>query len=125
MSWKSSTSSSETTNGLARLVSQFRSSHHCAAHSFANFGIKGTPAIHDAGAVFGFEAPAQTRGHKDRNFKSTALVIVGLAARAADPTGLRAAPTSLRADVAACCHNCGRFVRAIDHGGRRLHCPSH
>jgi hypothetical protein len=23
-------------------VSRFRSSHHCAAHSFANFGIKGT-----------------------------------------------------------------------------------
>jgi len=27
------------------LVSRFRSSHHCAAHSFANFGIKGTLAI--------------------------------------------------------------------------------
>ena len=24
-----------------RLVSRFRSSHHCAAHSFANFGIEG------------------------------------------------------------------------------------
>src|SRR3954470_3559628 len=28
------------------LVSRFRSSHHCAAHSFANFGIKGTLAIY-------------------------------------------------------------------------------
>ena len=25
-----------------------RNSHHCAAHSFANFGIKGTPAIYDS-----------------------------------------------------------------------------
>ena len=58
-SWKSSTSSSETTNGLARLVSRFRSSHHCAAHSFANFGIKGTLAIYDSSAVFGFEVPTQ------------------------------------------------------------------
>ena len=30
------------------LVSLFRSSHHCAAHWFANFGIKGTPAIYDS-----------------------------------------------------------------------------
>ena len=30
-----------------RLVSRFRSSHHCAAHSFANFGIKGTLAIYE------------------------------------------------------------------------------
>src|SRR5436190_13390099 len=41
------------------LVSRFRSSHHCAAHSFANFGIKGTLAIHDSSAVFGFEVPTQ------------------------------------------------------------------
>src|SRR6185437_310603 len=73
MSWKSSTSSSETTNGLATLVSRFRSSHHCAAHSFANFGIKGTLAIYDSSAGFGFEVPTQTRGYNDRNFKSTAL----------------------------------------------------
>src|SRR5580765_2045223 len=73
MSWKSSTSSSETTNGLARLVSRFRSSHHFAAHTFANFGIKGTLAIYDSSAVFGFEVPTQTRGYNDRNFKSTAL----------------------------------------------------
>jgi hypothetical protein len=33
------------------LVSRFRSSHHCAAHSFANFGIKGTLAIYDSSAV--------------------------------------------------------------------------
>ena len=78
MSWKSSTSSSETTNGLARLVSRFRSSHHCAAHSFANFGIKGTLAIYDSSAVFGFEVPTQTRGYNDRNFKSTALAPDGL-----------------------------------------------
>src|SRR4249919_629549 len=56
------------------LVSRFRSSHHCAAHSFANFGIKGTLAIYDSSAVFGFEVPTQTRGYNDRNFKSTALV---------------------------------------------------
>src|SRR3954462_631465 len=55
------------------LVSRFRSSHHCAAHSFANFGIKGTLEIYDSSAVFGFEVPTQTRGHNDRNFKSTAL----------------------------------------------------
>src|SRR4029077_371587 len=57
----------------ADLVSRFRSSHHCAAHLFANFGIKGTPAIYDSSAVFGFEVPTQTRGYNDRNFKSTAL----------------------------------------------------
>src|SRR4051812_46445844 len=51
----------------ARLLSRFRSSHHCAAHSFANFGI------YDSSAVFGFEVPTQTRGYNDRNFKSTAL----------------------------------------------------
>src|SRR3954471_13581477 len=55
------------------LVSRFRSSHHCAAHSFANFGIKGTLAIYDSSAVFGFEVPTRTRGYNDRNFKSTAL----------------------------------------------------
>src|SRR4051794_40764928 len=55
------------------LVTRFRSSHHCAAHSFANFGIKGTLAIYDSSAVFGFEVPTQTRGYNDRNFKSTAL----------------------------------------------------
>src|SRR4051812_23439912 len=55
------------------LVSRFRSAHHCAAHSFANFGIKGTLAIYDSSAVFGFEVPTQTRGYNDRNFKSTAL----------------------------------------------------
>src|SRR3954454_7870735 len=58
------------------LVSRFRSSHHCAAHSFANFGIKGTLAIYDSSAVFGFEVPTQTRGYNDRNFKSTALADV-------------------------------------------------
>src|SRR4029077_17279072 len=57
------------------LVSRFRSSHHCAAQSFANFGIKGTLAIYDSSAVFGFEVPIKTRGHNDRNFKSTALAL--------------------------------------------------
>jgi hypothetical protein len=56
------------------LVSRFRSSHHYAARSLANFGIKGTLAIYDSSAVFGFEVPTQTRGYNDRNFKSTALV---------------------------------------------------
>ena len=59
--------------GNDALVSRFRGSHHCAAHSFANFGIKGTLAIYDSSAVFGFEVPKQTRGYNDRNFKSTAL----------------------------------------------------
>src|SRR5258707_3596517 len=59
--------------GSCYLVSRFRSSHDCAAHSFANFGIKGTLAIYDSSAVFGFEVPTQTRGYDDRNFKSTAL----------------------------------------------------
>jgi hypothetical protein len=54
-------------------VSRFRSSHHYAARSLANFGIKGTPAIYDSSAVFGFEVPTRTRGYNDRNFKSTAL----------------------------------------------------
>src|SRR5690349_10619713 len=57
------------------LVSRFRSSHHCAAHSFANFGIKGTLAINDSSAVFGFEVPTRARGHNNRNFKSTALAL--------------------------------------------------
>src|SRR3979409_2100949 len=55
------------------LVSRFRSSHHYAERSLANFGIKGTLAIYDSSAVFGFEVPTQTRGYNDRNFKSTAL----------------------------------------------------
>src|SRR5215208_2836716 len=59
--------------GFCSLVSRFRSSHHCAAHSFANFGIKGTLEIYDSSAVFGFEVPTQTRGYNDRNFKSIAL----------------------------------------------------
>ena len=54
-------------------MSRFRSSHHYAERSLANFGIKGTLAIYDSSAVFGFEAPTQTRGYNDRNFKSTAL----------------------------------------------------
>src|SRR6187401_633839 len=52
-----------------------------AAHSFANFGIKGTLAIHDSSAVFGFEVPTQTRGYNGRNFKSTALADDGPARR--------------------------------------------
>jgi hypothetical protein len=54
-------------------VSRFRSSHHYAARSLANFGIKGTLAIYDSSAVSGFEVPTQTRGYNDGNFKSTAL----------------------------------------------------
>src|SRR3954466_15507476 len=61
------------TSNPPTLVSRFRSSHHCAAHSFANFGSKGTLTIYDSSAVFGFEVPTQTRGYDDRNFKSTAL----------------------------------------------------
>jgi hypothetical protein len=57
----------------SRLVSRFRSSHHYAARSLANFGIKGTLAIYDSSAVFGFEVPTQPRGYNDRNFKSTVL----------------------------------------------------
>src|SRR3954447_16023184 len=63
--------------GATVLVSRFRSSHHCAAHSLANFGIKGTLAIYDSSAVFGFEVPTQIRGQNDRNFKSTALAQFG------------------------------------------------
>jgi hypothetical protein len=54
-------------------VSRFRSSHHYAARSLANFGIKGTLGLYDSSAVFGFEVPTQARGYNDRNFKSTAL----------------------------------------------------
>src|SRR6476659_9107048 len=57
------------------LVSRFRSSHHYAARSLANFGIKGTLAIYDSSAVFGFEVPTQTRGYNDRNFKFSALSV--------------------------------------------------
>ena len=40
------------------------------------------------------------------------------------PIRVRCGPRSgMRADVAVSCHNCGRFVRAIDHGGGRRHCP--
>jgi hypothetical protein len=42
----------------------------------ANFGTKGTGAIYDSSAVFGFEVPTQTRGYNDRNFKSTALALL-------------------------------------------------
>src|SRR6185312_9474161 len=55
------------------LVSRFQDRSICAACSFANFGIKGTLAIYDSTAVFGFEVPTPTRGYSDRNFKSTAL----------------------------------------------------
>src|SRR6187401_3553269 len=53
----------------SNLVSRFRSSHHYAARSLANFGIKGTLAIYDSSAVFGFEVPTQARGYNDRNFQ--------------------------------------------------------
>ena len=74
-------------------MSRFRSSHHCAAHSFANFGIKGTLAIYDSSAVFGFEVPTQTRGYNDRNFKSTALAsnVLGVDEDEGDATRLLAA----------------------------------
>src|SRR4051812_26337208 len=65
-------------SNTGELVSRFRSSHHYAARWSANFGIKGTLAIYDSRAVFGFEVPTQTRGYNDRNFKSTALAPDGL-----------------------------------------------
>ena len=70
-------------------MSRFRSSHHCAAHSFANFGIKGTLAIHDSSAGFGFEVPKQTRGYNDRNFKSTALDVAGMRQPSRSPALVR------------------------------------
>src|SRR3954463_10718013 len=73
----------------AALVSRFRSSHHYAAHSFANFGIKGTLAIYDSSAGFGFEVPTQTRGYSDRNFKSTALGPRGYSSTRTHPSGAR------------------------------------
>src|SRR6185503_21287619 len=60
-------------SNAGELVSRFRSSHHYAARSLVNFGIKGTLAIYDSSAVVGFEVPTRTRGYNDRNFKSTAL----------------------------------------------------
>src|SRR3954447_18554373 len=48
---------------------------------------KGTLAIYDSSAVFGFEIPAQTRGYNDRNLKSTALA----AGQVLDPTNAAAA----------------------------------
>src|SRR6476619_4160060 len=70
-------------SNTGELVSRFRSSHHYAARSSANFGIKGTLAIYDSSAVFGFEVPTQTRGYNDRNFKSTALGCVLICGRPA------------------------------------------
>jgi len=37
----------------SRLVSRFRSSHHCAAHSFANFGIEGHYGVYSKSRLFG------------------------------------------------------------------------
>jgi hypothetical protein len=84
-------------------VSRFRSSHHCAAHSFANFGIKGTLAIYDSSAGFGFEVPTQTRGYNDRNFKSTALDVPGMS-RAVSVSRLGAAAWLNRSLMTACEH---------------------
>ncbi len=102
------------------LVSRFRSSHHCAAHSFANFGIKGTLAIYDSGAGFGFEVPTQARGYNDRNFKSTAL---GARRRheAASPSGIaRVGSASSRSR-----EDTERAVRAAvsDHAGCEFRTP--
>ena len=53
-------------------MSRFRSSQALAAHSRANFGIKGTLA--DSNVVFGFEAPMRSSLQIRRSFKSTTPV---------------------------------------------------
>src|SRR5436305_15195580 len=50
----------QTMKGSYGLVLRFRSSHHFAADSSANFGIKGALAISMlSSAVFGFEVPTR------------------------------------------------------------------
>src|SRR5438132_711035 len=70
--------------GIAALVFRFRSSHHFAAPSSANFGIKGTLAISIlSSAAYGFEVPTTRLPRTDRNFKSAALPGSGARAQAA------------------------------------------
>src|SRR5258707_6338627 len=110
--------------GSCYLVSRFRSSHYCAAHSFANFGIKGTLAIYDSSAVFGFEVPTQTRGHNDRNFKSTALVELDISALSQDlgPAFRLAADECCELGRrAAADREDARLFQSGDHGGIAIH----
>src|SRR5689334_10404513 len=56
------------------LVLRFRSSHHVAAPSFANFGIKGALANFDSSAALTLKFRWRMRGITDRNFKVAALL---------------------------------------------------
>src|SRR5437763_4984093 len=59
---------------MAGLVLRFRSSHHIAAHSHANFGIiRSTSKLMILVRFYGFEVPTELAASSDRNFKSTAL----------------------------------------------------
>src|SRR3954462_10852668 len=99
----------------AKLVSRFRSSHHCAAHSFSTFGIKGTRAIYDSSAGFGFEVPTQARGHNDRNFKSTVLGARRRRDAASLPVVTRVGLASSRSREG---YRTGGSCRRSDHAGR-------
>jgi hypothetical protein len=116
-----------------RLVSRFRSSHHCAAHSFANFGIKGTLAIYDSGAVLDLKF-LHKRAANDRNFKSTARghrALTALHAEEGDvlspafadqnppgPTGQAAAPAELAALLKSDMQQGGPIIQGGEHQGR-------
>src|SRR3954468_16511308 len=109
---------------MSNLVSRFRSSHHCAAHSFANFGIKGTLALYDSSAVFGFEVPTQTRGYNDRNFKSTALVELDISAVSQNlgpAFGLAADECCELGRRVAADREDARLFQSGDHGGVAIH----
>src|SRR5262249_8737418 len=59
----------------ARLVLRFRSSHHIATYSHANFGIiRSTSKFMILVRFYGFEVPTELAASSDGNFKSTALV---------------------------------------------------
>src|SRR6185436_16545944 len=72
-SWSVTASDGARVPRVCDLVSRFRRSYPFAARARTNVGTKGTLAIYDSSAVFGFEVPTRTRGYNDRNFKSTAL----------------------------------------------------
>src|SRR3954453_12092778 len=110
--------------GGRSLVSRFRSSHHSAAHSFANFGIKGTLGIYDSSAGFGFEVPTQTRGYNDRNFKSTALVELDISAISQDLGPAFRLAADERCELgrrAAADREDARLFQSGDHGGVAIH----
>jgi hypothetical protein len=62
---------------LLGLVLRFRSSHHIAATSFANFEIKEHEKIYDSSAALTLKFRWRVCRTTDRNFKVAALVAGG------------------------------------------------